>query len=208
MRTAGIAVVLSAVRWSAIEAQELTRDGAVTLATAELARTLGVAAATIALVDATAMQWPDSSLGCRERGMTYRAVITPGFRVTLRAAGRHYSMHVGGGRAIECGTPVRGDARDGKTVRSNAAAGLKLAEQARDALAARLGVARDRVVIDRFRPVTWPDARLGCASAPGAAPPAPQPTPGYLIELIAAGVTYEYHSDLTRVAACETPANQ
>jgi hypothetical protein len=117
-------------------------------------------------------------------------------------------MHVGGGRAIECGTPVRGDARDGKTVRSNAAAGLKLAEQARDALAARLGVARDRIVIDRLRPMTWPDASLGCASASGAAPPAPQRTPGYLIELSSAGTTYEYHSDLTRAVACDSAAKQ
>ena len=208
MRTAGIAAVLSIAMSPAVMAQEPTREGAVAMATAELARTLGVTAATITLVDAAATQWPDSSLGCRERGMIYRPVITPGFRVTLRAAGRNHSMHVGGGRAIECGTPVRGDARDGKIVRANAAAGLKLAEQARDALAARLGVARDRIVIDRFRPMTWPDARLGCASAAGAAAPAPQPTPGYRIELSSAGTTYEYHSDLTRVVTCEPAGKQ
>jgi hypothetical protein len=183
---------------------------------AELGRVLGVAEAALMLVEAVPAQWRDSSLGCPERGKVYTAVTTPGFRVTLSAGRGRYSMHVAAGRAVLCGTPPRGDARDGKIARPGAAAGLQRAEQARAHLATRLKLRPDQIVIDVFRPTTWPDARLGCPSA-GDAPPAPQaqsskaapspepppqPTRGFLIELSAAGTKYEYHADLTRIVAC------
>ncbi len=138
--------------------------------------------------------------------MVYRPAITPGFRVTLRAGTRHHSMHVAAGRVTECGTPVRGDVRDNKLVRPSAAAGLKLARAARSDLAKRLGIPETRIVIDVYRPTTWPDARLGCAAPAGDAAPPPQPTRGFVIELTAGGNTYEYHSDLARVVACAPPA--
>jgi hypothetical protein len=193
--------------------ESINRDRAVRLATAELARAIGVAESSVTLVDAVEAEWRDSSLGCPQRGTVYAQALTPGFRVTLRAGRSRYSVHVGAGRAVLCGTPLRGDARDGKIVRSDATAGLQLAEQARTHLAARLRMRPNQVVINFFRPTTWPDARLGCMAptkppnsvptdtAPMDAAP-PQPTRGFLIELSAGGTKYEYHADLTRVVAC------
>jgi len=203
MRTCGVAVVWWMVMLGQSDAQELTRERAVAMATAELMRVVGMAEASIAVVDATAAQWRDSSLGCPQRGMAYEPVITPGYRVTLRAGNGRHSVHVGAGRAVLCGTPLRGDARDGKLARPSPTAGLKLAEQARTDAAARLGIPPERIAINFFRPTTWPDAQLGCPAPAGEAAPQPQPVRGFLIELSAAGTTYEYHADQTRVVRCE-----
>jgi hypothetical protein len=179
-----------------------TREQAIDVARTELARALGVDPASLALVDAREREWRDASLGCPQRGVVYAQVVTPGYAMTFRSGTARYSMHVGGGRAVRCGTPIRGDARDGKIVRGGALEGLKMAEQARADLATRLGVPTDQVTIDFFRPTTWPDERLGCDTTD--TPPSPQPTRGFVIQLSSGGKTYEYHSDVTRVVSCKS----
>lgn len=74
--------------------------------------------------------------------------------------------------------------------------GLALADAAR-----RLGASDQAVRITRLEPRTWPDLSLGC----------PEPglmygqvvTPGYILTVVGAGKTLEYHTDATgRVALC------
>jgi len=73
---------------------------------------------------------------------------------------------------------------------------------ARIDLAKRLGIEERKVRKLSVAPRTWPDASLGC----------PKPdtmyaqveTPGYLIELEAAGKKFAYHSDRKRVVFCES----
>jgi hypothetical protein len=77
---------------------------------------------------------------------------------------------------------------------------LKLAQQARTNLAARLNLPRDGVTIDFYRRASWPDATLGCAYAGDKRDP--QPTRGFRIQLTAGGRPYEFHSDLSRVVEC------
>jgi hypothetical protein len=77
----------------------------------------------------------------------------------------------------------------------------RLYRMARTDLAKRLGIEEGRVKRVSVEPRTWPDASLGC----------PKPdtmyaqveTPGYLIDLEAAGKKYAYHSDHKRVVHCE-----
>ena len=52
-----------------------------------LAGELGVAAADLEVVSATAITWPDASLGCPQPGMMYAQVLTPGYLVVIRDAG-------------------------------------------------------------------------------------------------------------------------
>jgi hypothetical protein len=85
-------------------------------------------------------------------------------------------------------------------------AGLKLAEQARADLAKKLGVEKDAVTINFFRPATWPDASLGCPVEDRMY--AQQQTKGYTIELAADGTTYEYHSDTNHVVPCDRVGNK
>ena len=79
-----------------------TQEEAVNMARTELASVLGVAAAEIALNKVNSMVWPNSSLGCPEKGMMYLDVITSGFRVEFRVGGNIYHVHTTDQRAIVC----------------------------------------------------------------------------------------------------------
>ncbi len=61
--------------------------------TEDLATRQSVSPTDIALVQAQAVNWPDSALGCPQPGMGYMQVITPGYRVVLQASGRQFSYH-------------------------------------------------------------------------------------------------------------------
>ncbi|GBD08231.1 hypothetical protein HRbin22_00464 [Candidatus Thermoflexus japonica] len=61
----------------------------------DLAARLGVPAAEIQVVEARAVTWPDSSLGCPEPGRMYLQVLTPGYRIVLEVRGQRYAYHAG-----------------------------------------------------------------------------------------------------------------
>lgn len=63
------------------------------LAQKELAQKLGLAPEAIQLVSVEAVEWSDTSLGCPQPGMMYPQVITPGFRVLLKAEEEMYEYH-------------------------------------------------------------------------------------------------------------------
>ncbi len=60
---------------------------------ADAAAVLGVDQAAVDLADVEEVEWPDASLGCPESGMMYAQVITPGYRVIVRAAGETLEYH-------------------------------------------------------------------------------------------------------------------
>jgi hypothetical protein len=57
---------------------------------ADLASRLGINPEDIEVVSAEAVLWNDGSLGCPEKGYSYLQVITPGYRVILKASGKEY----------------------------------------------------------------------------------------------------------------------
>jgi hypothetical protein len=59
----------------------------------DLAQRLTIPTSQITLVEATAVEWSDSSLGCPQPGMEYLQVITPGYRILLEAGGTQYEYH-------------------------------------------------------------------------------------------------------------------
>jgi hypothetical protein len=70
----------------------------VALARTDLARRLCVAIERIDVLEAEAVIWPDGGLGCPRPGMRYRQVPVDGACIRLRARGREYEYHSGGGR--------------------------------------------------------------------------------------------------------------
>jgi len=188
------------------------RDAAIALAKTTLTREVGAGAENAVLVSITDAVWRDSSLGCPQRGNVYTQVMTSGYRVTLSLQGTPYVVHVGQGRAVVCGNaagavkrvpPPPSDAsaaRESKLPSTSAVAGLKLAEQARADLARKLGVEKDAVTINFFRPAEWPDAGLGCPAEGQMY--TQQLTKGFTIELASGGKNYEYHSDMNHVVPC------
>lgn len=77
---------------------------AVAWARRDLASRLKVAEDAVALESIEAVDWNDSSLGCPQPGYMYLQVITPGYRVVLRAEGATYAYRSarGADQAILC----------------------------------------------------------------------------------------------------------
>lgn len=59
----------------------------------DLAQRLAISTDQIQLVEATEVEWSDSSLGCPQPGMSYLEVITPGYRILLEANETQYEYH-------------------------------------------------------------------------------------------------------------------
>ena len=59
----------------------------------DLAQRLAVPITQISLVEATEVEWSDSSLGCPQPDMFYLQVITPGYLILLEANGAQYEYH-------------------------------------------------------------------------------------------------------------------
>lgn len=68
----------------------------------DLASQLGAPAKDIRIVEAEAVMWSDSSLGCPQPGMMYAQVVTPGYKYVLESAGERFNYHAGNGRVIQC----------------------------------------------------------------------------------------------------------
>ncbi len=78
------------------------QERAITAARRQLAQTVPNVDAAV-IVSVTAQEWPDSALGCPQPGMMYQQVITPGYLVVLKSAGKLHHVHTdSSGRAVVC----------------------------------------------------------------------------------------------------------
>jgi hypothetical protein len=59
----------------------------------DLATRLNVAPESITVKQAQALEWPDGSLGCPQRGVFYVQVVSPGYLILLEANGKEYEYH-------------------------------------------------------------------------------------------------------------------
>ena len=59
----------------------------------DLAQRLSISITQITLVEATEVEWSDSSLDCPQPGMDYLQVITPGYRILLEVNAQIYEYH-------------------------------------------------------------------------------------------------------------------
>ncbi len=62
-------------------------------AKAHLAKLLDIDVSEIRVVEALAVSWPDTSLGCPQPGISYAQMIVPGYRLVLEAKGQQYPYH-------------------------------------------------------------------------------------------------------------------
>jgi hypothetical protein len=59
----------------------------------DLAQRLSLSVTQINLIEAKALTWPDSSLGCPQPGMAYTQILTPGYLILLEADRKVYEYH-------------------------------------------------------------------------------------------------------------------
>ena len=72
---------------------DLTLQGLIQKTKEDLAHRLSISIAQISFVEATEVEWSDSSLGCPQPDMAYLEVITPGYRILLEANAQVYEYH-------------------------------------------------------------------------------------------------------------------
>jgi len=75
-------------------------EGLIEKAKENLAQRLSISITQISLVEAKAVVWPDSSLGCPQPGMAYLQVPEDGALIVLQAEGNVYEYHNGGKRGL------------------------------------------------------------------------------------------------------------
>ena len=167
-------------------------DGPEAIAIATVAEFLSIEPDRVTVVSSAAQDFPDSSLGCPQPGMSYLQVITPGHRVLVEADGRRFDVRVAGTRGRICHR--RKPAGDS----ANAARVPELLSRARADLAQRLALDPDAVQVAQI--AAWqpgndlPGCKPTCAD--GVRPC------GYQISLTAAGRNYGYFASDDTVTPC------
>lgn len=195
-----LAMILFALAWQAGADSAAARAQAIQLATATLSSQLGVDAQAIQLVSADPVDWPDSSLGCPERGRVYMPVIVSGFRVQLQQGGHAHRVHTGGGRAVVCeGTA---DAAAPSAPRADAPS-LLAVDRARRHLAAALQAPSESLAVKTVRP--WRASDAACEPPPQAKAPERETRTEstFYVELTRGQETWRYRATPLRAWPCE-----
>jgi hypothetical protein len=177
------------------EAKEITD-----LVQQDLAEQLNISKDEIRVVSVTAVEWPDSSMGCPKPGMGYLDVITPGYRIVLTASGQTYTYHTGPDSFVLCDEERDDGGGDEVTPEPGMEA---LVAEAKQDLSKRLNIAVEEIVLKTATSVEWRNSSMGCPK-PGMAY-LDVVTPGYLIELEAKGQIYSYHAGSDSPFLCEDP---
>lgn len=177
----------------ALEAAEVS---IATKAAGILAEELDVPVSEVTVLSVRAVEWPDSSIGCPQPGQAYLQVLTPGHKISLRARGQVYVLHEAGGKPFIC----RRTKSVAELTPQRELAWADMAIQAREDLAARLGVAVDAVRLTDAKRRRFEDASLGCPIS--GTTYAPVPVDGYVLVLREGTRRFTYHTDLERVIPC------
>jgi hypothetical protein len=166
------------------------------LAIDALAAELGIPKDRIVVVSVTAIDWPDSSLGCPKPCMAYLQVVTPGHKVMLRVDDALYAVHEAKNKAFVCrqAPPERGTSGGGQI-----AYGHQMLMAQKD-LAERLGVPVREIRPAGAEKKTWSDASLGCPEA--GVQYAQVETHGWVLKLRHGTRDYTYHADAQRAIPC------
>lgn len=156
-----------------------------------LAGELGVEPGDIFLASLEEVTWPNTSLGAARPPEQYARTPTPGYLITFEVNGRLFAYHTDlHGRIV---TAAGVEVSRGQ-VASNELP--PVVETAQRDLAARLGLAVDRIEVEDVEAVQWPDGAMGL----------PEPgmmytqaiVPGYRVILAAQGRRFSYHTDERR----------
>ncbi len=139
-----------------------------------IARGLGFDPGELQVQELEQVEWSNSCLGLAGPDEMCAEVITPGYRLIVRAGDRQYQVHTD-----LSGMNLRIAGEEERT--------------ALEALAEKLGVDLAQLEIQVFEPVTWPDACLGAPEAEEIC--AQVETPGYGGILILDGEQYEFRMD-------------
>jgi len=141
-----------------------------------LSASTGISADQIHVVAFDAVEWGDACLGLAQPGEACAEVITPGYRVTLRAGEAEYVFHTN---------------TDGSAIRRQTQS--PAVQAAINALAQLKGIPASEIAVVSVDAAEWSDSCLG-VDTPGLVC-LTVITPGYRILLSAGGEQFEFHTN-------------
>ncbi len=162
------------------------------IAIATVAEFLSIEPGRVTVVSSEAQDFPDSSLGCPQPGMSYLQVITPGHRVLVEADGRRFDVRVAGSRGRICHRrKPAGDGNDQARV-------PEVLSRAREDLAQKLAL--DPAAVTVVGITAWQPG----GDLPGCEPACPEGARpcGYAISLTVGERTYGYFASADVVMPC------
>ena len=163
------------------QSPQVNFPAAIGAAQADLAQKLGQPIENVMVVQFEGASWPDGCLGLGQADESCIQEIVPGYRVALQANGTLYEY-----RTDEAGSRVR-------LVSPVDAAAQAPVDQARQSLAAQLGVSAQEILTYFVQAETWLDDCLGMSSSEQVC--AQVVTPGFRVLLQQGGSTYELHTN-------------
>jgi len=164
----------------------------------DLARQLSSEVDQVDLVEVSAVEWSDASLGCPEPGKVYAQVITSGYRIVLKASGENYEYHGDTQQQVVCCEPQQVQPVPG-------GGSTEPVELARQDLAQRLGIPVSSVTVVAVLRQEFPAEAFSCRTAKERTSRDESPTiiSGESILLSATGRQYEYHASSQTVIFCQ-----
>ncbi len=153
-----------------------------------LSRRLNTDPRLIRVIQVTPNEWPDTSLGCAEKGRAYSRVMTPGYIILLEYDNQKFEVHTDRrGNAVMCDNNEQGQDDISSAIEERAVIAAKRE------LASKKGLQLGEIELVSIVPENWSDSSLGC----------PEPgmmymqviTPGFRVRLKAEGEIYEVHTD-------------
>jgi hypothetical protein len=163
------------------------------VAVAKVVAEAGIREDEVVLTQAQAIEWPDSSLGCPQKGQAYLPAVTPGHVVQVMTAQSTYTVHVAGNHAVLCEQAQRQHRQKAEKDESL----IELVQLARADLAERLGEGHESIIMMSMQPVQIdPDSSSCQESADGG-------VSGLAIELQSAGTAYTYFAGNGDILACD-----
>lgn len=171
-------------------------EPAVMAAKRDLASRASVKIEDVEVTSFEAVEWSDSSLGCPQPGQMYAQVITPGYRVILKAAGQTYEYHTDrGNRAVLCsGGPAEAALQKQQLDEIRG-----VVERARNDLAQRLNIDPTAISVAQALPVSQVEQLALCPAADQLAGLGKE----YQVTLTADGDTYVYRALGESIVICE-----
>ncbi len=168
----------------------------------DLANRLAIDVQGIEVVTDTELEVPTGSLGCGVTGGVTNPGMIIGRELVLAADGKEYTYRSDGQRLVPCSPAAFPGGREPAFAAGSAGAAYHAQSIALAALAVRLDVPKDAIVLIRNEPVIWPDSSLGCPE-PGMVY-AQAITPGFRVVLQSDGDTFEAHTDAAdNVVICQ-----
>lgn len=165
----------------------------------------GAPTAELRVSSVTEKTWSDSSLGCRQPGLSYAQMISKGYVVLLSEGSKTHEVHVAGNNAVECKQSL--DDKDLRAPRAPVRATYlpELEKKAREDLAKQLGVNAAEIQVIQRVPKRWTEASLQCQNDPAGTA---AEIGGFKLFLRHKMRTYTYHTDDRRVFACPAIAKE